>query len=228
MSEKITFVCATPKNKIDFESTFLYKLKTHDLFKKYNYDVYYENDKGLSTIYNKAIQKNINTTDIFVFIHDDVFINDLFFEEKIANGFHKYGFNILGVAGSKKINLDKKPISWFNSSFPNDMYGNVFHGKELLNNFCVSNYNASFCYERVITLDGLFLAVNAKVFNSTNLRFDENFKFNFYDIDFCFQAHKNNLTLGIVPLNIIHSSVGEGILKEDYTIEQTKFLKKTH
>ncbi|MEJ0071989.1 MAG: hypothetical protein WDO24_28350 [Pseudomonadota bacterium] len=40
------------------------------------------------------------------------------------------------------------------------------------------------------------------------LRFDENFDFDFYDMDFCRQAETKGLRMGTAPISVQHASFG--------------------
>ena len=55
-------------------------------------------------------------------------------------------------------------------------------------------------------LDGVFLAVNARVLRATGLSFDSRYSFHFYDMDFCRSARQVGLSLGTWPIEMIHAS----------------------
>jgi GT2 family glycosyltransferase len=57
-------------------------------------------------------------------------------------------------------------------------------------------------------MDGLFFAVKSETLLRTGLRFDEGFKFHFYDLDFCRQAEVLNLKMGTIGLSVTHESNG--------------------
>ena len=62
--------------------------------------------------------------------------------------------------------------------------------------------------QRCRLLDGVLLAVRAADLLDRDLRFDEQFAFHFYDLDFCRAAGQRKLTLGTWPITISHGSGG--------------------
>ena len=64
--------------------------------------------RGLCHWYNKVIADTTKPDEILLFVHDDVFILDLFWIERLRDGF--YHFDIIGVAG----NTRPSPVyGWF-------------------------------------------------------------------------------------------------------------------
>lgn len=59
-----------------------------------------------------------------------------------------------------------------------------------------------------VLLDGLFLAAKAGALRRADIRFDERFRFHFYDIDFCRTCHGAGLRLGTWPIAVTHASQG--------------------
>jgi GT2 family glycosyltransferase len=57
-------------------------------------------------------------------------------------------------------------------------------------------------------LDGLLLAADSATLIGNGLRFDEQFAFHFYDMDFCRQAELKGLRMGTWPLSVVHESGG--------------------
>jgi Glycosyltransferase like family len=170
-------------------------------------NLYSDNTKGLSEIYNLEINKLRNEPSILVFAHDDLFILDYFWMHSILNGLSHFG--IVGVAGNKK----RAPMqaSWcfldekFTWDAPENLSGVIGHG----NSFppvVLSDFGSPF--QEVKLLDGVFLAAYRETLIKGNIRFDEQFKFHFYDMDFCRQAESQGISMGTVPLSLIHESVG--------------------
>ena len=58
------------------------------------------------------------------------------------------------------------------------------------------------------------------------LRFNTNYKFDFYDIAFCLDAYKKNLKVGVEPILITHGSPGRGFLSPTFMQAQQKFVKE--
>lgn len=142
-----------------------------------------ENTTGLPTLYNRAIDTD-NKHDILVFLHDDVFIDDYFIGQRIIEGLKV--FDVIGLAGTRRrlpgqhiwasvaekgLEFDKKYLSGIlahtlpESRFVIGLYGPAPAPCELL--------------------DGVFLAARKSKLREAGVRFDERFKFHFYDLDFC-------------------------------------------
>jgi len=61
---------------------------------------------------------------------------------------------------------------------------------------------------RVAVLDGVFLALNSQEVYRSLARFDQNFKWHHYDIDFSLTCNVKKLKLGVWPVLIQHDSPG--------------------
>jgi GT2 family glycosyltransferase len=214
----LTIVSATQHNSSWFCSTPLgQSLKKINCKNK----IFFENNRGLSEIYNEALS-TINSGFI-LFVHDDVWIHDIFLEETLEEAFNNY--DVIGVAGSRKVSLKQERIAWHicEREF---WRGAVAHPiKNDAENRIAVNSFGPFGGE-VLTIDGLFMAVNAEKIKLNNIKFDEKFKFDFYDMDFCLTCHKAGLKTGIAPIFIVHESHGEGILKDSYLETQKMFLER--
>ena len=62
--------------------------------------------------------------------------------------------------------------------------------------------------------------------NGLKLRFDEQFQWDFYDIDICLNAYKKGMKVGVEPIILTHGSIGKGLLKPEFLESQRKFLDK--
>lgn len=170
--------------------------------------VAFENRIGLSSIYNDAITRS--QSDILIFLHDDVWLEDPALLKKIATGLRK--FDVIGVAGNKKI-IKNQP-SWFFSEYKNDQFirddlknfsGSIYHGTPGRANLSMFGESPATCK----LMDGVFLAANRETLRRSQVKFDPTFEFDFYDLDFCRQACLQNLKIGTWPIKIIHKSSGE-------------------
>jgi len=228
---------ATQKNKKEFADTeagYFFK-ENAKVSLPLTIKVFFENTRGLSEVYNEVLDTYSKNFDVIIFIHDDVFINDKFFIHKLTYAFTTKKFDVVGIAGTKYIDLNADFISWYN--VPADKRrGMILHSKtpkeELpyrLISTDLSVYDTMKPpreYEQVLSADGVFLAIKTSTINAKKIRFDPQFEFNFYDLDFCLSLHKHQLKLGIAPILITHNSIGEGILSSKYLEDQTLFLKK--
>lgn len=226
---KYCFVSCTKSNEKDFyENTPLgQSFKKLDIKDTY---VRYENTEGMSFCYNEGIENIKDRYDIAIFIHDDVYILDAFWKEKLDISLETY--DIVGVVGTAefimKLGLNRPPniISWHACSPDKSKSGGCFHTIQDKGRSLSDIYYTPFgpFNIRCATLDGLFIA--ARLDKLGQVRFDEDFKWHFYDLSFCVNANRNNLKLGTCPIAVAHMSHGAGVYDEIYKQNQTKFIEK--
>ena len=210
------FVCCTRGSK---EDTDLYRS-----LRKLGADrsVFFEHNRnGLPSCYNSVLDEKFGRDEVVVFVHDDVTIGDLFVREKLANAFEELGYGIAGLAGTSdfKITANLEVISWLQPP-PEARSGAVEH--QLAGMPAVMDVYGP-TPKRCVVLDGLLLAVDLR--KAGFLRFDEQFAFHFYDLDFCLAAHRAGLTLGTVNVYVTHKSDG-GYLSDAFKQAQTVFRAK--
>jgi Glycosyltransferase like family len=204
----ITVVSATRYDQRDF---YLRSALGRSLSQTYsNFPVkpkfYFSNVKALSVCYNDAIASAVDPEEMLVFIHDDVFIVDFFWVDKLYWGFER--FDILGLAGNKR-RVPRQP-SWafidekFTWDQPSNLSGMVGHGRQFPCQLSVYGQLGQQCK----LLDGVLLATKKSTLEKNDICFDENFDFHFYDLDLCRQAEERNLRMGTIPLGVIHESGG--------------------
>lgn len=183
--------------------------------------IHYNNKEAITKCYNKTIDivkawQDYNPDDIIVFVHDDVRIEDLFFIEKLEEGLKE--FDVVGVAGGKKLLIDHRvPPMWTNGAIGS---GAIHHSKD--------SHRMPNCFGlfgRVLTLDGVCIATKLSTLVNNNIRFDEQFDFHCYDLDFSMQCYKNRLKLGTIPLHLLHGSVGD-FGSEGFKVNANKFYEK--
>ncbi len=161
------------------------------------------NSVGLPRVYNSAID-DANDHDIVVFMHDDVWIDDYFFGQRIVEGLKS--FDVIGVAGNRRRAPNQR--CWFSTS---------------TNDYSFDTGNLSGILAQVIEekpqittfgavpapcelLDGVLLAARKSKLLEAGVRFDERFDFHFYDMDFCRSARAAGLSVGTWPIAISHHS----------------------
>jgi hypothetical protein len=169
------------------------------------YRFFEDNREGLSKCYNSVLDKRAGRDEIVVFVHDDVVIGDLFVAEKLNDAVDRLRCTVVGVCGSPNfsINLNSRVTAW--TCPPADqLSGAVDYAMPDKN----SLWNVFGPTPRpCIVLDGMLLAVAMNRIGS--LRFDEQFKFHFYDLDFCLTVHRAGLMLGTTNVYTSHSSPGQ-------------------
>jgi GT2 family glycosyltransferase len=167
--------------------------------------VAFENRRGLPDIYNTGILRN-SGNDMVVFVHDDVWIDDYFFSDRIIQGLSTY--DVIGVAGNRR-RVEYQPAwAFVDLDFTWDdrvnLSGAVAHGDAPCGP--VSYFGAVMADCEL--LDGVLLAAKKSLLNSKSVAFDLRFSFHFYDMDFCRSARKRGLRLGTWPICLTHQSGG--------------------
>lgn len=220
---KFKFVIATGKP----EGT---RLPIHDFLDSVKHDnieveldIHYNNTSGLPRIYNKAID---NSTDLnfIVFTHDDIWINDHMFFHKVISS----KFDVVGAVGGlfwgvpSGFPIDAKPLIWTMATCGKGASGFMNH--DLKNGyFLPSSYGVA--PQQTMTLDGSIIIFTRKAIES-GLRWDECFRFHWYDMDICFSAHRLGLKVGTANLLLTHESVGGSVVQSEFLESQRKFIKK--
>jgi GT2 family glycosyltransferase len=181
--------------------------------------IFLDNSRGLSECYNEAIEETLNEEpiDAIVFLHDDIEINDMYLADKLQEGFEN--FDILGLAGCCGRWELKSPVVW-NNSDPKAWSGAVAHHQKGLTWMTPFGAVPHAC----VLLDGLFLAVKGSELE--NLRFDPQFDFHHYDLDFCLTAKQAGLKLGTTPIWVTHQSIGDWRSDPNWRVNELKFIRK--
>jgi GT2 family glycosyltransferase len=181
----------------------------------------FENRLGLPEIYNTRIA-SADPADVLVFIHDDVWIEDFFFADRLLNGLSQ--FDVLGAVGTSR----RQPgqFMWALSpltgepDFPH-LRGALAHGEAPLGPVNFYGQNPGECE----LLDGVFLAARKTTLVKRAIAFDPQFDFHFYDLDFCRTARRAGLRLGVWPISMTHRSLG-GFERTAFGAMRQKYLTK--
>lgn len=225
MSQKIRFVVATRCPQEDFfEKTATGR--TLGLYEspEIALDLYPSNQEGLPVVYNRSIARSDDDQEVLVFAHDDIYLTDFYWVGQLMNALNH--FDIVGVAGNKR-RVPHQP-SWaaldehLHWDSPDNLSGIVGHGSGFPD-VEFSIYGTP-CKE-VKLLDGVFIACRKKTLNDFNLRFDERFDFDFYDLDFCRQAEQSGARMGTWCISLIHQSLGD-LTTERWQSARSKYFEK--
>jgi hypothetical protein len=162
------------------------------------------NHRGLPEIFNARISAP-DGPDLLAFIHDDVWIDDFFFVDRIAEGLKVY--DVIGIAGNRR-RVEHQPSWAFLDKVTLDeranLVGRVAHGPRPFGQITLFGDAPAECE----LLDGVFLAGKKSVLTTHGVLFDPRFDFHFYDMDFCRSARQNGLRLGTWPICLTHQSRG--------------------
>jgi hypothetical protein len=172
-----------------------------------NIFLYSENSRGLSTCYNEAMDElRLLEGGTVVFQHDDVALIDFFWMQRLEVALRQV--DLVGLVGSVGGSLGQP--SWLHSTCWSvapgaRLRGMLGHGHVSEPPWKLSVFGRS--PARVDVVDGAWLALDLAKIPET-LRFDENFDFHFYDMDFCRAARSAGCSLGVVDIAAIHQSEG--------------------
>ncbi len=204
---RIEVISATRKSEENFWNTSALGVS----LKRLSYDdklisrITFNNHKGLATIYNNGII-TAESKSILVFIHDDVWIDDYFLSQRIAEGLQHY--QVIGVAGNRRRITHQPAWAFINKNFTWDnkdnLTGAVSHGQYPFGPLSFFGAVPNECE----LLDGVFLAAQRSVLVRANCFFDSRFDFHCYDMDFCRTAKQKQLGLGTWPICLTHQSLG--------------------
>lgn len=211
----ILFVVCTRFNLEEYKETPTYKsmAQLEKLYGGIPTRVFSSNTRGLATCYNEAIKECQQR--FVVFMHDDIYINDIYIFEKLSDAFANA--HLVGLAGAEMVKLKDGPNAWW-------------HVDRKYQSSCVLHTHQDGRVEtpiwpphirqfvKCMVMDGLFLGCNVRAIRENQVWFDEQFTFDGYDFDFCLNAREKGLVLMTWPIMMTHRSLGEGA-KEDAFIE---------
>jgi hypothetical protein len=205
---KVEIISATRKSAAEFAARSALGRSLHRLLfdRSLVARVTVENKTGLPELYN-GVLATIPDDSIAVFMHDDVWIDDHFFTQRIAEGLR--WFDLIGVVGNRR-RIPRQPSwayvddkqTWDNRE---NFSGTIAHGNHPFGSIAWFGPAPQECE----LLDGVCLAARKSVLVEKGVAFDERFKFHFYDVDFCRTARQKGLKLGTWPVCLTHESPGE-------------------
>ena len=186
------------------------------------------NTYTLTQFGNKMIEESKDEYDYLILMHADVDLSLNEFVKHLIEVKDKY--DIVGMAGTKKLFISQSPLTWFTGShkYPKERYGRITHNHDgmMLESFFSRDKPDVFDTE-VLTIDGLLMCFNKKTLQNEKARFDEQFTYDFYDLDFCLNVQVNtDLKIGVFVQPTIHNSLGKSVLTEEYLDPERKFRIK--
>lgn len=163
------------------------------------------NQRGLPEIYNAQITAS-SGPELLMFVHDDVWIDDHHLSARLVEALN--AFDVVGVAGNRHRHSRQPAWAFVDETFSWDanenLSGAVAHGASPFGPVSFFGEAPAPCE----LLDGVFLAARKSSLLQAGVRFDERFKFHFYDMDFCRTARAAGLRLGTWPIALTHQSGG--------------------
>ena len=205
---KVRIVCATRSARDTFATSTALG-KTLSLLRPAGVELrlFAINAAGLPSVYNIAIDESATDPAILLFIHDDVHLCDFHWSETLNDALEQ--FAVAGVVGNRRRVARQPGWRFLDEKFTRDrrenLSGTVAHGHGFPAER-VDVYGPS--RQQVSLLDGVMLAVKSETLHAMTLRFDEQFDFHFYDLDFCRQAERVGASMGTCAISLIHESKG--------------------
>lgn len=180
--------------------------------------------KSMMKKYNDGISElesmyKLSPDDVIVFVHEDVKLMDIYFENKITNYFKKYkDLGVAGVYGSVSYNGG----GWWNHDRPKNARGHIIQGgPDGLGSFpMVENRGNHF---DIVVADGCMLAVRYDRLLKGKFRDNEWEGYHHYDNSFCLDTLLyTDYKVAVLDITIYHASIGE--LDEGW-VEVSNYLK---
>jgi len=209
----ILFVVCTRAHLEQYKETPTYTsiAKLEKLYGTIPTRVFSNNARGLATCYNEAIRDCQQR--FIVFIHDDIYINDIHIFDKLFAAFTRA--HVVGLAGADLVDLKDGPNGWWHIDRKHQSSCVLHTHKDSRVETPIWPPHAR-QYIKCMVMDGLFLGCNVQALRERQVWFDEQFTFDGYDFDFCLNAREKGLVLMTWPIMVTHCSLGEGAMKEAF------------
>ncbi len=204
----VQVVSATRYSEQDFwsKSALGLSLPRHQKQNQYlTVNVAFNNTQGLSDVFNQAIEQAGDDV-ILLFVHDDVWLDEANLVDTLIAALEHY--DVVGIAGNKR-RLPNQPAWLFVDTAmhwdePEYLSGTVSHGPHAFGEDKFYGDAPAACE----LLDGVLIATRKSALNVAHVRFDPQFDFHLYDVDFCRSARAAGLSIGTWPIKITHQSEG--------------------
>lgn len=224
--ERLKVVSATRRTEADFwkSSALGGSLKIWRANKLLDIAIQFENTRGLPTVYNEALRAAL-PGELILFVHDDIWLDDPQWIDKILVAMKR--FDVVGVAGCRN-RLRNQP-AWCWSTFEQGQasWAGIHHSGAMGHGIHAGGEVSYFGPSPAACelLDGAFIVVDAGRARASNVTFDEQFAFHYYDLDFCRSARSAGLSLGTWPISLTHQSTG-AFGSEAWQAGRVRYFKK--
>jgi hypothetical protein len=218
MNKLLIVTCTQAKTDKEFEQRQIFQSFKKQYEGNSNIEpfIFKDNKRGLSECYNEILKDPKHIDKTVLFVHDDVILEDLFLYEKLIHS----PYSITGLAGTKTFNKKADKMAWHLSSNSREDYvGEVAHIKD--NQVWTTVFGPT--QSRALIVDGLFIACKVKHLVEKDLYFDEQFQWHHYDMSFCLKANEKKVSVGVLPIRVIHYGLGDSMLTEDWNKSNQKF-----
>jgi hypothetical protein len=207
--ERALLVACTASNDARAEELLLVRSFRRNLsypFSRTDLDISFENRLGLPEVYNSKLESAAAVGyEYAVFVHDDVYIDDVNLFEKLTEAHRQYGFHLVGAAGCCEPVI-RFPSLWHVMSPKSQQRGAVSHYGPGQNCAAPTAYGPT--PARVDLIDGLFISVHIPTAMAVGWRFNPSFRFHHYDLAASLDAARKGMRVGVYPVNLVHASAG--------------------
>lgn len=184
------------------------------------------NEYNIFTAYNEGVRRAKG--DILCFMHEDILFHSENWGSEVAEFFDKHeDAGLIGVVGGQFI--PDTPSSYWEggATIGQIIQGNLDEKGNYVSKLSGNALTLSF--EEVASVDGLFMCIPKKLFESNILRWDTDTfcGFHCYDMDICYQVVKHNLKV-IVPRNILIEHFSPGNTDDVYCNQSQILYDKWH
>ena len=206
----IEFVCATRLSRQEFwlHSPLGVSLQRLRGSGRLAPTIVFENARGLAEVYDARLRAP-DSAELLAFVHDDVWIDDLFAAERLVQALQVYA--VVGVAGNRRSSPDHVSWAFANEALEREqsafLSGHIAHGNGPLGPIRHFGSAPADCE----LLDGVLLAVRKSALRAAKVSFDRRFAFHFHDLDLCRAARAAGLRIGTWPITLTHRSEGAGM-----------------
>jgi len=218
MNKLLIVTCTQSKIDKEFEQKPIFQSLKKQFESNSNIDfhVFKDNKRGLSECYNEVLKDSKNLDKMVLFVHDDVVLEDLFLYEKLMNS----PYSITGLAGTKSFNKKADKTAWhLATNSKEDFVGEVAHIRD--NQIWTTVFGPT--NSRALIVDGLFIACKVKDLVEKDLYFSDQFSFHHYDMSFCLNALEKKVSVGVLPIRVIHYGLGDSMLTPEWEESNKKF-----
>ena len=218
MNKLLIVTCTQSKIDKEFEQKPIFQSLKKQFESNSNIDfhVFKDNKRGLSECYNEVLKDSKNLDKMVLFVHDDVVLEDLFLYEKLMNS----PYSITGLAGTKSFNKKADKTAWhLATNSKEDFVGEVAHIRD--NQIWTTVFGPT--NSRALIVDGLFIACKVKDLVEKDLYFSDQFSFHHYDMSFCLNALEKKVSVGVLPIRVIHHGLGDSMLTPEWEESNKKF-----
>ena len=202
-----------------YTKTLLGRSLRNPAHRELKHSVAFSNTRGLAEVYNTALDLHQET--LLLFCHDDIALPPKPLETLLQRSLTR--FDIIGLAGNRR---DQEHVAWhvrpdgLGWDFP------YLRGITLAGTPADPHKNVWGLSDVTVALiDGAFIGIKRERLIEKGIRFDEQFQFHFYDLDFCRQARAKELDIGVISLDCIHKSGGQ-FGDDAWMMEARRFCKK--